>query len=144
MTGTSTPAGAFRILRRRRDRHGRAQQQLVVPPGLPGWRSRRVRFDQLVAATAHQMAERVPEVSAIEFAVEEVPPSSPAPWEDHDVCLSRAFPRDRARGLADRIVVYRRAVEGRCPPTALPEMVALLLAERICEVVEVSPADLLS
>ena len=57
-----------------------------------------------------------PQVSTIEFAVEDVPPSDPAPWESHSVVVARIFPADRRRGLRDRIVVYRLPITLRCPP----------------------------
>ena len=89
------------------------------------------------------MRANYPAVDTIEFAVEEVPPSSPAPWEDHDVSLARVFPRDRSRGLADRIVIYRQAVRHRCGRHELREFLQLLLAERISQVLNVDPEDLM-
>lgn len=128
--------------RRRRDRHGRGQGTLF-PPGLPGWRTRSEQFDQLIGQLAARMQARFPEIGKIEFAVEDVPPSSPAAWETHDVCLARVFPRDSARGLNDRIVIYRRAVAMRCRPAELPDFLRLLLAERISRVLAVSPEELI-
>jgi predicted Zn-dependent protease with MMP-like domain len=51
------------------------------------------------------------ELEDVEFAVEDIPPSDPAPWEHGEVPLGRFFP---AQGdLPARVVVYRRPVESR-------------------------------
>jgi len=51
------------------------------------------------------------ELDGVEFAVEDVPPSDPAPWEHGEIPLGRFFP---AQGtLPPRVVVYRRPVETR-------------------------------
>lgn len=97
---------------RRRDRHGRGLRGPLVPPVLPAWRSRRHRFDEHVLDSVERLEQRWPrELDGVEFAVEDVPPSDPAPWEHGDVPLGRFFP---AQGqLPPRVVVYRRPVEGR-------------------------------
>ena len=135
--------GTFRTRRRRKDRHGRAQNTPITFPLLPAWRTRREEFDALVIEIVSQFAGRYPEVSSIEFGVEEVPPSSPAPWEDHDVCFARVFPKDRSRGLRDRIVLYRRAILNRCGGANCQEFLYFLLAERISRVLYVDPEELL-
>lgn len=137
-----TPVRPFRVRRRRKDRHGRGQMGIPIFPGLPVWRTRREEFDLQISAIIMRMQANYPAVDTIEFAVEEVAPSSPAPWEDHDVCVARVFPRDRSRGLLDRIVVYRRAVLQRCEPHNQMDFLALLLAERISQILDVHPEDL--
>lgn len=112
-------------------------------PTLPAWRTRREQFDQLVKNTVARIAQTYPEISSIEYGVEEVPPSTPAPWEEHDISLARLFPRDRIRGLNDRIVLYRQPILHRCDPEELPDFLALLLAERISHVLKLDPEDLL-
>lgn len=138
-----TPVRPFRVSRRRKDRHGRGQTGIVIFPGLPAWRTRREEFDLQITAVIMRMQANFPAVDTIEFAVEEVAPSSPAPWEDHDVCLARVFPRDRSRGLADRIVIYRQAVLQRCERHNQFEFLMLLLAERISHILAVDPEELL-
>lgn len=133
----------FRVARRRKDRHGRHQHAAFLFPGLPAWHTRREDFDLLIASILSRMRANFPAVDTIEFAVEEVPPSTPAPWEEHDVCLARVFPRDRSRNLADRIVIYRQAVRQRCGRYNLAEFLELLMAERISQVLDVDPEDLL-
>lgn len=93
-------------------------------------------------AVSHFVA-KYPAVSSIEFGVEEVPPSDPADWEDHDRVLSRSFGRDHRRGLADRIVIYRLPILRRTAPDDLQFTVSALLAERICDVLAINPEDLM-
>lgn len=75
-------------------------------------RSRRQAFDESVLAAIEE-AEKSSglNLSSIEVAVEDVPPSDPAAWED-GVALGRAFPAER--GLKARIVMYRLPIQSRC------------------------------
>jgi predicted Zn-dependent protease with MMP-like domain len=96
----------------RRDRHGRGLRGPLVPSGLPLARSRAEQFDGLVLDAAERLDQRWSEqLAEVEFAVEDVPPSDPAPWEHGEVPLGRLFPR--SGGHPARIVVYRRPVETR-------------------------------
>ena len=126
----------------RRDRHGRGARGPLFFPGTPAWRTRRQHFDLLVAETAPEIIGRWPAVGSIEFAVEDVPPSDPAPWEDPTVLLGRVFPADGRRGLRDRIVVYRRGVEQHATKDEIPFLLRSLLIERISQVVDVPPEEL--
>lgn len=139
---TTRAIDRFTSPRRRKDRHARGQGTLL-PPTLPVWRTRSEQFDALVRRIVAEMAERFPEIHEIEFAVEDIPPSDPAPWETHDVCLARAFSRDGARGLRDRIVIYRHAVGLRCRREEMSEFLRLLLAERISHILAITPDDLI-
>ncbi len=137
------PANMFRVKRRRKDRHGRQQHTPISFPALPIWRTRREQFDQMVLNVINNYGEKFPEVHKIEFGVEEVPPSEPAPWEEHSVALARIFPRDRSRGLRHRIVIYRRGVLQRCKGSSCQDFLFLLLADRISQLLEVEPEELL-
>ena len=96
----------------RRDRHGRGPRGPLLPRDVPAWRSRAERFDDRVLDTV-ELLERHwgKELDGVEFAVEDVPPGDPAPWEHKEVPLGRFFPADGA--LPPRIVLYRRPVETR-------------------------------
>lgn len=84
-----------------------------------------------------------PEVASIEFGVEDVPPSDPAPWEEHTEVLARVFPADRRRGLADRIVVYRLPIEQRSSrEDDAARLTKRLLADRISRVLAIPPDEL--
>ncbi len=130
--------------RRRKDRHGRGPRGPRFHPALPAWSTRKEQFYEHVVEAVQEMAAREEAVAGIEFGIQEVPPSGPAEWETHDVVLARVFPRDRRRGLADRIVVYRQPIMARVLEEDLPVALRVLLAERICEVLDVYPEDLLS
>lgn len=126
-----------------KDRHGRGLRGPLLFPALPGWYTRKEQFHHEVQVALSELVAKVPEVATIEFGVQDVPPSDPAEWEDHDVVLARVFPRDRKRGLSDRIVIYRRPLIGRTTPETLPDAIRIVLAQRISEVLLVSPGELL-
>ncbi len=97
---------------RRRDRRGRGLRGPLLPRELPAWRSRADLFDDLVLDTVEVLERRwSDQLDGVEFAVEDVPPSDPAPWEHDEVPLGRFFPADGT--LPPRVVVYRRPVETR-------------------------------
>lgn len=84
----------------------------MIPATLPAHRSRAERFDELVLDAVERVERRwAHQVEGMEFAVEDVPASNPAPWERGGVPLGRSFPADA--GLPGRVVVYRRPVESR-------------------------------
>lgn len=126
---------------RRRDRHGRGLRGPLLPSALPAWRSPAQRFDDLVLDSIERLAVGFrAEISKIEFAVEDVPPADPSPWEHGDVPLSRCFPADR--GLPTRIVVYRRPIEARSDRAERAELVHGLVVEQVAHALGVSVSDL--
>jgi predicted Zn-dependent protease with MMP-like domain len=127
---------------RRRDRHGRGLRGQLLPSALPAARTRAERFDDLVLDAADDLPRRWRErVQEVELAVEDVPPADPSPWEGGEVPLGRVFPADR--GLAARVVVYRRPVEARAQgPGDLAELVRSVVVEQLAHVLGVSPDDL--
>lgn len=128
---------------RGRDRHGRGLRGPLLFPALPRWATRREQFHAEVTAALAEIASREPQIATIEFGIEDVPPSNPATWEEHDVILARVFPRDKRRGLADRIVIYRHPILHRTTAADLPIAIRIVLAERISEVLDVAPEFLL-
>lgn len=106
--GAGRPAGR----RRRRERHGRDLRGPLIPADLPGWRSRSARFDEQVLDTVEDVEQRLGRtLEGVEFAVEDVPSGTAAPWEDEAVPLGRLFGADDRHPA--RIVVYRRPIEAR-------------------------------
>lgn len=103
----------------------------LIPPGLPGYRTRAERFDDLVLDSVERLEDRWgAQLAGTEFAVEDVPPSSPAPWERTGVPLGRCFSADA--GAPARVVVYRRPVETRAADEAeLAELVRDVLVEQV-------------
>lgn len=108
---------------------------------MPGYRTRAQRFDELVLEAVERLEKRwARELDGTEFAVEDVPPSNPAPWERGGVPLGRYFPADT--GLAARIVVYRRPVESRALDAAdLGELVLDVVVEQVAHLLGKAPED---
>ncbi|WP_303325278.1 metallopeptidase family protein, partial [Actinomyces radicidentis] len=103
----------------------------LLPPGLPAWRTRAERFDEMVITAADELAAHWPQVESIQFAVEEVPPSDPAPWE-RGVVLGRGFAAEPRAGLPARVVVYRRPVSSRAQDDEeLMELVRRVVVEQV-------------
>jgi predicted Zn-dependent protease with MMP-like domain len=139
MASTPPRRAERRLVSRRRDRHGRGLRGPLVPSGLPLARSRAERFDGLVLDAAERLDQRWSEqLAEVEFAVEDVPPSDPAPWEHGEVPLGRLFPR--SGGHPARIVVYRRPVETRAPDLReTARLVHEVVVEQVAHLVGVEP-----
>jgi len=104
--------------------------------------TRAEQFDELVLDAASRMEHHAgAALGNLEFAVEDVPPSDPAPWESADVPLGRLF---AAQGkLPARLVLYRRPVETRT--TDARELAALVndvVVEQVAALLGVDPRDL--
>lgn len=126
----------------RRDRHGRGLRGPLLPPTLPGRLTRRERFDQLVIEAAQDLLRSWPQVETIQFAVEEVPPSDPAPWE-RSVALGRSFAAEPRAGLPSRVVVYRRPVVSRAQdPDELAELVRRVVVEQVASILGRRPEEI--
>ncbi|MCM3899413.1 metallopeptidase family protein [Kytococcus sedentarius] len=125
-----------------RNRHGRGPRGPLFFPGTPAWRTRREDFDLLVKELVSDLIRRWPQVATIEFAVEDVPPSDPAPWEPHNVVVARVFPADRRRALRDRIVVYRLPIVQRCPAEEVAATTRRVLVERISHILALPPDEI--
>lgn len=129
--------------RARRDRHGRGPRTPLMPPELPGFRTRAELFDQLVMDAVAELEGRWPEqIASIEFAVDDVPalPSGAVVTSsdvvvDDGVPLARFFPPGvdgRGRATKARVVVYRRPMELRAPSSSeLVELVTDVLSEQL-------------
>lgn len=84
----------------------------MLPRTVPAWRSRAELFDEQVLDAVERLERHwARRLDGVEFAVEDIPPSEPAPWERGDIPLGRFFPAEGQ--MPPRIVVYRRPVEGR-------------------------------
>jgi predicted Zn-dependent protease with MMP-like domain len=126
---------------RRRDRRGRGPRGPLLPAALPAYRTRAERFDDLVLAAVERLEKRwARQLDGAEFAVEDVPPSQPAPWEHGGVPLGRYFPADA--GLPPRIVVYRRPVETRAlDADELEDLVRDVVVEQVAHLLARSPDE---
>lgn len=80
----------------------------LAHPVVPAMVTRAEAFDDLVLDIAHRYRPVLGRRWAqVEFAVEEVPPTGPAVWED-GIPLARLWPAEGR--LPARIVVYRRPI----------------------------------
>ncbi|MFD2793260.1 metallopeptidase family protein [Promicromonospora vindobonensis] len=127
---------------RRRDRRGRGLRGPMLPPGTPAHRTRAQRFDDLVLDVVEDL-DRVwaAQLRGTEFAVEDVPPSDPAPWEDGGVLLGRFFPAEAGR--PGRVVVYRRPVEVRAfDREDLADLVRDVVVEQVAHMLARTPEEI--
>lgn len=104
--------------------------------------SRAERFDDLVIDAATRLEESWGRsFPPVEFGVEDVPPSDPAPWEHSEVPLGRLFGaegRDPAR-----IVIYRRPVETRVHgQRELATLISDVVTEQVASLLGVTPEQL--
>ncbi|MDP9825404.1 metallopeptidase family protein [Kineosporia succinea] len=127
--------------RRRRDRRGRGLRGQLLPRTVPAWRSRADRFDDLILDAVEHLEPRWGrELADVEFAVEDVPPSDPSPWEHGEVPLGRFFPADGS--LPPRIVVYRRPVETRAADAHdIGALAQSVVVEQVAHLLNLSPEE---
>lgn len=110
----------------------------MLPAELPAARSRAERFDDVVLDAVERLERRWrDQLATLEFAVEDVPPADPSPWEHGEVPLGRFFPADRA--LPPRVVVYRRPVETRTDDADLGALVHEVVVEQVAHALGVEP-----
>ena len=124
----------------RRDRHGRGLRGPLAPRGVPLARTRAQRFEDLVIEAVTRLEGRwEAQLSAIEFAVEEVPPR-PLPGDFDPVPLSRLHPAEPGRQA--RIVVYRRPVQARAEgEDELAALVSDIVVEEFARLLGMDPED---
>lgn len=111
-------------------------------PPVPAMASRAELFDELVLDAAGRMEHRSgTALGGLEFAVEDVPPSDPAPWESSEVPLGRLFASQGK--IPPRIVVYRRPVETRTnDDRELATLINDVIVEQVASLLGVDPREL--
>jgi len=127
---------------RRRDRRGRGIRGPLLPPSAPANRTRAERFDDVVVDVVERVERTwAKQLRGTEFAVEDVPPSDPAPWEQGAVPLGRCFPAES--GQPARVVVYRRPVEARALDAEdLEDLVRDVVVEQVAHLLARSPEEI--
>jgi predicted Zn-dependent protease with MMP-like domain len=133
---------------RRRDRHCRGLRGVLAPPGVPLHRSRSERFDELILEAVARLEPRwATQMSAVEFAVEEIPRASPPGTAGEAVPLARLDmgtapgPGSQA-ARPPRIVVYRRPLAARADTEEeLGELIFEVLVEEFARLLGVEPED---
>lgn len=114
----------------------------LLPTFVPAHRSRAARFDDLVIdLITHLDRHWGPQLRGTQFAVEDVPPSEPAPWEDGSVPLGRCFPAEA--GSPARVVVYRRPIEARALDAEdLKDLVRDVIVEQVAHLLARTPEEI--
>lgn len=127
---------------RRRDRRGRGIRGPLLPPTAPASRTRSQQFDDVVVDAIERVEHGwARQLRGTEFAVEDVPPSDPAPWETGGVPLGRCFPAESGRPA--RVVVYRRPVEARAIDAEdLEDLVRDVVVEQVAHLLARSPEEI--
>lgn len=126
------------------NRHGRGIRGPLAWPAVPAMRPRAAFFDELVIDALERIEARLGkplgDLRDIELAVEDVPPSDPAPWETQ-IALARTFPA--IHGQPARIVLYRRPIESRTSrEEELADLIDEVVTEQVAELIGVPPEDL--
>nr|WP_123307228.1 metallopeptidase family protein [Cellulomonas sp. PhB143] len=113
-----------------------------MPQNVPAYLTRAERFDDHVLAAVERLERRWgDELGGTEFAVEDVPPSDPAPWEDRGVLLGRCHPAES--GQPARIVVFRRPLETRAGSVEdLEDLVHDVVVEQVAQLLARSPEEI--
>lgn len=112
---------------------GRGMRTPMFGTRLPRYRTRSGAFDDMVAAQIRRLNGAWPQlVKPVQFAVEDVPPSQPAPWEPEPSFASQCFPA--SHGIPARIVLYRMPIQSKSRSRmdlelAIRDEVVLRLAE---------------
>jgi len=111
---------------------------LAWPP-VPAMLTRAERFDDLVLDSADRV--RGQRYAATEFAVEDVPPDDPPPWEAQEPALGRLIgPQGHT---PHRIVVYRRPVEARARDERdLGDLIHGVVVEQVAALLGVPPSEI--
>jgi predicted Zn-dependent protease with MMP-like domain len=132
------PDQGRRASRRRRDRRGRGLRGPLAPPQVPLALTRAEQFDELVLDAVERLEKRWPQLSGVEFAVEDVPPSDVADWSSEQVPLGRML---RAGPEASaRIVMFRRPLEARAVGRVeLGTLVYDVVVEQVADLLGLDP-----
>ena len=123
------------------NRHGRGIRGPLAWPPVPAMRPRAALFDELVLDALERIEGRLGKpLGLIELAVEDVPPSDPAPWETQ-IALARTFPAEH--GNPARVVLYRRPIESRTVrEEELADLIDEVVTEQVADLIGVPPEDL--
>jgi hypothetical protein len=136
-------------------RHGREFRGPLLPPTVPGWRSRAERFDMAVLEAYEPIERRwLERVSALDVAVDEIPRISPRDPEnvqfppevvaDGPIALARLIPAGvdvRGNATRARVVLFRKPIERRAKDSVeLTELLHEILVAQIATYLGVEPS----
>jgi hypothetical protein len=138
--------------------HSRARRGMrgpLLPPTVPGWRSRAERFDMAVLETYEPIERRwSSRVSTLDIAVDEIPrisakdPDSvqwpPEVVADGPIALARLIPAGvdvRGNATRARIMLFRKPIERRAKDTAdLAQLLHEVLVAQVATYLGVEPS----
>lgn len=127
----------------------------LLPPTVPGWRSRAERFDMAVLEAYEPIERRWQDrVSTLDVAVDEIPRMAPkdpdsVQWPpevvaDGPIALARLIPAGvdvRGNSTRARIVLFRRPIERRAKdPDELAELLREVLVAQVATYLGVEPS----
>ena len=127
----------------------------LLPPTVPGWRSRAERFDMAVLETYEPIERRWRDrLSNLDIAVDEIPriaakdPQSvqwpPEVVADGPIALARLIPAGvdvRGNATRARIVLFRKPIERRAKDTVeLEELLHEILVAQVAVYLDVEPS----
>ncbi|HTM86146.1 MAG TPA: metallopeptidase family protein [Mycobacterium sp.] len=127
----------------------------LLPPTVPGWRSRAERFDMAVLEAYEPIERRMADrVSGLDVAVDEIPrisardPQSiqwpPEVVADGPIALARLIPAGvdvRGNATRARIVLFRKPIERRAKdPDDLADLLRDILVAQVASYLDVDPA----
>jgi hypothetical protein len=139
----------------RGSRRGREMRGPLLPPTVPGWRSRAERFDMAVLEAYEPIERRWQDrVSGLDVAVDEIPRISPKDPEavqwpaevvaDGPIALARLIPAGvdvRGNATRARIVLFRKPIERRAKDTIeLAELLHEVLVAQVATYLGVEPS----
>lgn len=156
--GPRSPTVTIRFvtgLNYRGSRRGREMRGCLLPPTVPGWRSRAERFDMAVLEAYEPIERRWQDrVSTLDVAVDEIPRIAPkdpdsVQWPpevvaDGPIALARLIAAGvdvRGNSTRARIVLFRKPIERRAKDTIeLTELLHELLVAQVATYLGVEPA----
>lgn len=139
----------------RRIRRGREIRGPLLPPTVPGWRTRAERFDMAVLEAYEPIEQRWQQrVSALDVAVDEIPritakdPDSvqwpPEVVADGPIPLARLIPAGvdvRGNPTRARILLFRKPIEQRASDSLeLGELLHEILVAQVATYLDVEPS----
>jgi zinicin-like metallopeptidase len=122
----------------RGSRRGREMRGPLLPPTVPGWRSRAERFDMAVLDVA---VDEIPRISPKDPEAVQWPPEVVA---DGPIALARLIPAGvdvRGNATRSRIVLFRKPIERRAKDTIeLAELLHEVLVAQVATYLGVEPS----
>jgi hypothetical protein len=150
----SSPRGR-RSTGKKVSRRGRDMRGALLPPTVPGWRSRAERFDMAVLEAYEPIERRWQErLSGLDVAVDEIPrisakdPESvqwpPEVVADGPIALARLIAAGvdiRGSATRARVVLFRKPIERRAKDTIeLAELLHEILVAQVATYLDVEPS----